>query len=410
METPRRRIPVASAAMRWYTRTGIDQTRSTSIGSRTKVRMLSCRVQNSKSFVFNRLDVFKQQRAGLLDQTRACRPTTAGVNYANRADEPMDHHRTTTHDGHLEAQRLAAAIEAVTTRYNPDQVILFGSAVRGTMTEDSDIDLLLIKTDDHQRSGIDRDSLELNGDELDVVTMSPEEAERHRRTGATVHQEALAQGRTVYCRNGSKPLVPAGPSWMTSENGMVKNTRLKPDESSWLLGQAQRHWGDRLALNISKESRCYHLHQAIEQCLKGIITAQGREFQHIHKLEKLWKSAEAEGEKIPSPRDDKLLERLTKYAEGGRYEKPDEAKAQRMLEDGNKLGETIMQYARDAIPRLSRETMTTLAATPKLIKPSDRFIQGKQIDHASDETRSSTLKPKKTADQKRGRQQNIPKR
>ena len=322
----------------------------------------------------------------------------------------MDHHRTTRRQGHLEAQRLAAAIKAVTTQYDPDQVILFGSAARGTMTEDSDIDLLLIRANQRGTNRIERESLRLNGDELDMLTMSPKVAEQHRRTAATVQYEALSQGRTVHCKSGKKPLVPTGPSWMTSEDGMVKSTKLKPDESSWFLEQAEMHWETSINPSVHKGIRCYHRHQAIEQCLKGIITAQGREFDHIHKLDKLWTSAEAEGEKIPSPRDDKLLERLTEYAERGRYKKPDEAKAHATLEDSNKLGETIMQHTRDAIPRLSRETMITLAATPKLIKPSDGFMQGKQIDHTSDETGSSTLKLKKTANQKRGRQQNIPKR
>ena len=47
METRRARISAASAAIRWYTGTGVDQTRSTSTDSRTKVRMFSCRVQKS---------------------------------------------------------------------------------------------------------------------------------------------------------------------------------------------------------------------------------------------------------------------------------------------------------------------------------------------------------------------------
>ena len=40
METRRARISAASAAIRWYTGTGVDQTRSTSTDSRAKVRMV----------------------------------------------------------------------------------------------------------------------------------------------------------------------------------------------------------------------------------------------------------------------------------------------------------------------------------------------------------------------------------
>ena len=78
----------------------------------------------------------------------------------------------------LDARRLAAAVKAVVARYEPDQVILFGSAARGTMTEESDIDLLLIKADYKGKSHLDRRSLRIDGNRLDILTMSPEEAER----------------------------------------------------------------------------------------------------------------------------------------------------------------------------------------------------------------------------------------
>ena len=288
----------------------------------------------------------------------------------------MEHHQTAERKGHLTAERLAAAIKAVTTRYTPEQVILFGSAARGTMTEESDIDLLLITTDHDNRNGIKRESLWLNGDELDVLTMSPEAAEEHRRTAATVQNEALSQGRTVHCKSGKKPLVPTGPSWMTSKDGMVKSSKLKPDESSWFIEQAEIHWETSNNPSVHKEIRCYHRHEAMEQCLKSLITAQGRRFDHTHNLGDLWTSAEAEGKTIPAARNGKLLERLAKYSEHGQYDEPDSDNDHKTLQDSEKTGEAIIRYTRDAIPRLSLETIKALAATPKLIKPSDEFMQG----------------------------------
>ena len=44
MDMRRLRISAAFAAIRWYTGTGVDQTRWTSNGIRAKVRMSSCRV------------------------------------------------------------------------------------------------------------------------------------------------------------------------------------------------------------------------------------------------------------------------------------------------------------------------------------------------------------------------------
>ena len=85
--------------------------------------------------------------------------------------------------GRLEADRLAAAVNAVAERYGPDQIILFGSAARGEMTESSDIDLLVINDHGH-REAMRRERMRLNGDRIDVVQMSREDLERERRTAA----------------------------------------------------------------------------------------------------------------------------------------------------------------------------------------------------------------------------------
>ena len=83
--------------------------------------------------------------------------------------------------GSLEADRLAAAVNAVADRYDPDQIILFGSAARGEMTEGSDIDLLVINDHNHPEA-MRRERMRLNGDRIDVVQMRREDVERHRRT------------------------------------------------------------------------------------------------------------------------------------------------------------------------------------------------------------------------------------
>lgn len=271
-------------------------------------------------------------------------------------------------NGYPAPDRLAAAVEAVVARYDPDQVILFGSAARGTMTENSDIDLLVIKSD--HKNSLEREILEINGDSVDILTTNPEEAERYRLTAATVHHEALLDGRTVHYKNWNQPPVPVGPSWWSSEDGMIKSTMLYPDRAGDYLYRAEGHWQDSNNTGNRRENRCYHRHQAIEHCLKGLIIAQGRSFKHSHELNRLWDDTEAEGKKIPVPKDRELLARLTKYAQTSRYETLDDARDRQMLKESRNFVEAIIRHGQETIPRLSRETKQTLAGTPKMIKPS----------------------------------------
>ena len=75
--------------------------------------------------------------------------------------------------GRLEADRLAAAVNAVADLYDPDQIILFGSAARGEMTEGSDIDLLVINDHGPSPRPCAESSIWLNGDRIDVVQDEP---------------------------------------------------------------------------------------------------------------------------------------------------------------------------------------------------------------------------------------------
>ena len=277
----------------------------------------------------------------------------------------IDAKRDRTTSGRLEADRLAAAVNAVAERYDPDQIILFGSAARGEMTEDSDIDLLVINDHEHPEA-MRRERMRANGDRIDVVQMRREDVERHRRTAATIQEAALSQGITVLLKRNGHQSVATGQSWFTDESGMVKSTKLKPNESARFLRRAIKKWNGSNLTENDDETRCYLRHQAVEQCLKGLVTAQGRSFKHIHELDELWTAAESEGELIQAPRDEAIMERLSAYAGDGRYEEEDPDADRQMLADSEELVDKVVNYSREAIPRLTRDTNAALAKTPKL--------------------------------------------
>ena len=287
----------------------------------------------------------------------------------------IDAKRDRVTSGRLEADRLADAVNTVAERYDPDQIILFGSAARGEMTEDSDIDLLVINDHKHPET-MRRERMRLNGDRIDVVQMRREDVERHRRTAATIQEAVLSQGITVLLKKNGHQSVATGQSWFTDESGMVKSSKLKPDESARFLKNAEYHWRDSNA-DIYTKTRCYLRHQAVEQCLKGLITAQGRSFKHVHELNELWTAAESEGEPVRAPRDDAVMKRLAEYAGDGRYAEEDPDADRQMLADSQELVDKVVSYSREAIPRLTRDTNTALAKTPKLRKPTGAMAVGR---------------------------------
>ena len=82
----------------------------------------------------------------------------------------------------------------------PEKIILFGSAARGSMAGDSDVDLLIIK------DGADSLQLMANiyrelhgvGAAVDAIVVSPADVERYKDSHALVIKPALREGRVLY--------------------------------------------------------------------------------------------------------------------------------------------------------------------------------------------------------------------
>ncbi len=115
----------------------------------------------------------------------------------------------------LEVQRLLAAvanksanrevleeiIRRVVRTARPERIILFGSAARGEMGPNSDVDLLVVKRGRYDRGGL-TEKIYLNlhgvGQAVDVIVVTPEQVEKHRNTHWMVIAPALREGREVY--------------------------------------------------------------------------------------------------------------------------------------------------------------------------------------------------------------------
>jgi uncharacterized protein len=95
---------------------------------------------------------------------------------------------------------LADIVKRVVEAAKPEKIVLFGSAARGTMGPDSDLDLLIIKGGRFNRhrvtTAIYRNLSGAIG--VDAVVVTPEEVERYRDTHCLVICPALREGKVVY--------------------------------------------------------------------------------------------------------------------------------------------------------------------------------------------------------------------
>jgi len=95
---------------------------------------------------------------------------------------------------------LADIVKAVVRAANPERIVLFGSAARGEMGPDSDIDLLIVKGGKFDRHRVTTAIYDhLSGEAaVDAVLVTPEEVERYRDTPCLVICPALREGKVIY--------------------------------------------------------------------------------------------------------------------------------------------------------------------------------------------------------------------
>ena len=102
-----------------------------------------------------------------------------------------------------EAQ-IQAVVQRIVDGYAPDRIILFGSYAYGTPTEDSDLDLLVVKAGDARRK-IER-IVEISrfarggpdAPAMDILVLNSTEEARARQIRFIVEHQAFRDGRELY--------------------------------------------------------------------------------------------------------------------------------------------------------------------------------------------------------------------
>jgi len=101
----------------------------------------------------------------------------------------------------LSEEKLREIIRRIVRVAQPEKIVLFGSAARGEMGPNSDVDLLVIKRGEYHQGHLTGEiymNLHGVGQAVDVILVTPEQVERYRDTHCLVIAPALRQGREVY--------------------------------------------------------------------------------------------------------------------------------------------------------------------------------------------------------------------
>jgi predicted nucleotidyltransferase len=101
------------------------------------------------------------------------------------------------------AEEIDEIVRRIAERFNPHQIILFGSHARGTARADSDVDLLVVMpvTGSKREQQIEiRCALHDIHVAKDIVVATPDEVERRRNIVGTIIRPALREGKVLYAR------------------------------------------------------------------------------------------------------------------------------------------------------------------------------------------------------------------
>jgi len=97
-------------------------------------------------------------------------------------------------------EKLDDVVKALLT-YDPEKIILYGSAARGQLTEDSDIDILIIKRtnkDMFDRIGEVLDLLKDIPLPIEPIVLTPEEFRKMIDEDRLYAEVILKEGKTLY--------------------------------------------------------------------------------------------------------------------------------------------------------------------------------------------------------------------
>ena len=100
-------------------------------------------------------------------------------------------------------EALEEMTRRIVERFQPDRIILFGSYAKGEVTEDSDLDILIVMpVEGSRRQRANEIDLALADRivPMDLIVVTPEQFDRQKDAIGTIVREAVREGKVIYER------------------------------------------------------------------------------------------------------------------------------------------------------------------------------------------------------------------
>ncbi len=105
----------------------------------------------------------------------------------------------------LAQEQIEKILKRIVNRYKPDKIVLFGSYAYGNPTEDSDLDLLVVRSSNlprYKRAREIRKYLwEITDVPKDIIVYTPEEIEDWRGVEEAFITNIMKKGKILYEKN-----------------------------------------------------------------------------------------------------------------------------------------------------------------------------------------------------------------
>ncbi len=101
----------------------------------------------------------------------------------------------------IETNTIDQIVERIVQTVHPLRIILFGSAARGEMGEDSDLDLLVVMPDGIHRLQTMQDIYQSLSDistPIDVMVSTQTDLDTHHDNIGLIYWQVLKEGKTIY--------------------------------------------------------------------------------------------------------------------------------------------------------------------------------------------------------------------
>jgi uncharacterized protein len=98
---------------------------------------------------------------------------------------------------------LSKIVDRILEVARPEKIILFGSAARGKMGPNSDVDMLIVAPNGTHRRHLAQQIYQNMigvGSPVDIIVITPEDIAKYQHKPALVIEPALREGRVIYER------------------------------------------------------------------------------------------------------------------------------------------------------------------------------------------------------------------